>query len=709
MQQVNRRGISRRSFLKGLGALALTALPACRRAQQFAIEPEGCPEWQLPGESTAFATSMPWPTGSIPVLAVCHQGLPTMLHPNPHYASVRSGLPAFVQASLLDLYTPRRPAAPTFNGRPYPSQGIQGAFRAWSTALKEGRRVAFLFPAGYSPLRMAQVEALRQYRGTRFYAYDPVAEARAHTFPALDTLTDHALGKAVKFDTGMGSLTKLTEDLPEVEILFIFTPADAAGLHPAFAAALQHTQAETIRFCSLEEDHTARLCRYTVPQTHFLEEWGADADAYGNLCLRQPVTLPLRPAVSEAEALHSLLSGEELPMTNRPDISPARQWLLRAVPEAESALRQGIIPGKAPIPQPLPPAAPSGNTIFYLHPFYADGRFAHNPWLQETRFPLTGYAGAAEAFVPGTHNVCAVQVNSHTLPAVPEEQLQHICLPLCPQTLNATTPIIRQEIPSPHRPAKQLPPLSIGSPLRCPNADRPQWALVIDLSRCNGCSACTLACRAENNVPIVGAAELARDRDLQWLRIECYTGPHQHRVFVPTACRQCENAPCEAVCPVHATVHTDEGLNAMVYPRCWGTRYCSAACPYEARTFNFRDYARQAQATTALPANPQVSIRSRGVMEKCTYCLQRLNAARRNNTTPQTACQQACPHGAIRLIDLRHEAPESIITSFDAPNTTPRTLYTGSDTTRGLFQANTPGNSATTSMARMARGYPPRQ
>ncbi len=675
MQQANRRGISRRSFLKGLGALALTALPACRKAAQYCIEPEGCPEWQLPGEATCFATCMPWATGALPMLAVCHGGLPTMLQPNPHYADIRRGLPAFAQAALLDLYTEERPAEPTFNGRPYPCRGMQGAFRAWGTALREGRRVGFLFPAGYSALRMAQVKELRRYPGASFYAYDPLAEARPTTFPELDTLADATLGPAVAFDTGFGTLAELTADLGELEVLFIFSPADAAGLNRAFASALEHTQAETVRFCLLKQDRTAQLCRYTVPLTHFLEEWGADADAHGNLCLRQPVTMPLRAAVSEAEALHCLLSGDELPLTNRPELSPAREWLLRAVPEALNILRRGIAENTAPQPSPLHRLPATGGIAHYLHPFYADGRFAHNAWLRETWFPLTGCAGVAEAFLPGRYGVSCVAVHGTPLPACDVPGLQRICLPLCPQTIGATSAEKSSDTPDLHRPEKPMPPPRTGPAPQHAGADKPQWALLIDTTRCNGCGACTLACRAENNIPTVGAQDLAQHRDMQWLRIDRYRSPEGKLLYVPTACRQCENAPCEAVCPVHATVHTDEGLNAMVYPRCWGTRYCAAACPYEARTFNYRDYALAEQATTARPANPQVSVRTRGIMEKCTYCIQRLNAARRDGSSPQTACQQACPQGAIRLVDLRHDAPEQVLTSFDAPGTSPRTLY----------------------------------
>ena len=677
MNHTGRAGMSRRSFLKGLGALALTALPACRRAQQYAIEPEDCPEWQRPGEAISFATSMPWPTGAIPLLAVCHDGLPTALQPNPHYKHIRAGLPAFVQAAITDLYSPLRPESPTFNGKAYPAKGMVGAFRAWRTALRDGRRIAFLFPVGHSLLRSAHIAQLRQFNGASFYEYDPVAEPRCSTFPALDELTELTLGAAADFNSGCASLAELTAALPQLDVLFIFTPADPAAFHPDFAEALQHTPAETVRFCLSAPDRTAELCRYTVPLTHFLEEWGAEADAQGNLCLRQPVTMPLRQAVSESEALHSLLTDDELPLEERPALSPDRALLLQVLPQAESSLRRGIVEGHLPTARRLPRSAPTGAMVHYLHPFYADGRFAHNPWLRETWFPLTGYAGAAEVILPGSGAATAVLVNGSLLPAAHIEECTHICLPLTPQTVRAPLPLNEQGAPPfPHRTSRPLPQHSTGTSRQHQGAATPQWALLIDISRCNGCSACTLACRSENNIPTVGQEDLMNHRDIQWLSIERYHDELHRTHYVPSACRQCENAPCEAVCPVHATVHTDQGLNAMVYPRCWGTRYCSAACPYEARHFNFRDYSHNEQALTARPMNPHVSVRTRGVMEKCTYCIQRLNSATSTDgSPPQTACQQACPRGAIRLVDLRHEPPTTVLTTFDAVGTRPRTLY----------------------------------
>jgi Fe-S-cluster-containing dehydrogenase component/anaerobic selenocysteine-containing dehydrogenase len=409
-----------------------------------------------------------------------------------------------------------------------------------------------------------------------------------------------------------------------------------------------------------------------------------------------------------------------------------------------------------------PPAAKGLAVAFVPDPAMWDGRFAGNAWLQELPKPLTqqvwgnaALMAAGQAMALGLRNGDVVRITGgeRTIEApvliVPGHAERVITLPLgygraaagpvgSGVGFNAyelrssaaawgldditlvpakrrvalvTTQhhhslegrdIVRVALPADagtrSEPAPALPSLYPDH-----RSDGHAWGMTVDLDACIGCNACVVACQAENNIPVVGPREAAAGREMHWLRIDLYysgSPAAPQTWFQPVLCMHCEKAPCEVVCPVNATVHSSEGLNDMVYNRCIGTRTCSNNCPYKVRRFNWFDYARREPGKEGARLNPDVTVRPRGVMEKCTFCTQRISAARiaaRIEGRPVrdgdivTACQQACPARVFTFGDVNDRESAVSRSKQEGRNyallgelsTRPRTTYLARIAARG--------------------------
>ncbi len=490
-----------------------------------------------------------------------------------------------------------------------------------------------------------------------------------------------------------------------------------------------------------------RSAPYSLPLAHPLETTQQARDAFGRLWLSQALLLPLWGGKGLEEVLAGLL-GEELPA-----YTPEEKRALAEGRPLEEARPLALTPrpgleGRLP---PPPEEAPLELTLRPDAGLY-DGRYRENPYLQELPRPLTRLVWdgalllsekdaeglgllegvrARERKGDGRRPLLRVKAEGKeglfplwVEPALPAgsavASLAHLFLPGAGPygvELEATGrdyPLVSTQYHGHLGEVEAVRVMGEEEALKAeahgekhisfyppwPEGEH-AWAMSVDLSRCLGCGLCTLACQVENNIPVVGKEEVAKGREMHWIRIDRYYS-EEGVLHQPVMCQHCEKAPCEAVCPVAATEHSPEGLNLMVYNRCVGTKYCSANCPYKARRFNFFSYGeafvgkgdprKAKESPLALLMNPEVTVRSRGVMEKCTYCVQRIEQARAQAAVEgralrtgeiRTACQEVCPGKAIHFGDLKD--PEDPIQAhrkegrhyflLEEANTWPRTGY----------------------------------
>jgi MoCo/4Fe-4S cofactor protein with predicted Tat translocation signal len=555
--------------------------------------------------------------------------------------------------------------------------------------------------------------------------------------------------------SGDGDLSSLIADIGSgrIDSLLVAGVDLVHGATGALDAVGALRKLRKLYHCGLHLDATAKLGHWHVPATHYLESW-SDALAFdGSAALIQPLIAPLY----ESRTLHEVLAALSGDYTTSAHDLVRASWPQLEATAWDTALRTGRIDNAAPpsisppaLAMPEPPPQSQGVVLKLVpDPYLRDGTYAANLPLNELARPLSKLVwGNAAEMSPGMAAGLDVQNGDEVElraggsalilpvfihPAIPDNTVM-VALgwarafddspargvnafpllghdgPLVVRKTGGHAEIVTvqddysmegrdliREVDLANWPGPKAVPEEQPSVL--PQWDNPDeaWGMSIELTACIGCMACVSACAAENNTPVVGPAEVARGHDMHWLRVDRYFSGEPDAPatsFQPVPCMQCEDAPCEVVCPVNATVHTHDGLNAQVYNRCIGTRYCSQNCPYKVRRFNFFDYNEDITETSPLSLlmNPDVSVRERGVMEKCTYCVQRIAEARISGDISdkpiadgviQTACQQACPTRAITFGNIKdkgarvsvEKAEPSSYAMLAELGTRPRTTY----------------------------------
>jgi len=573
------------------------------------------------------------------------------------------------------------------------------------------------------------------------------------------------LSEPILADPGEGgALEALCADVAagRVDTLAILdaNPAYAAPADLKFAALMD--QVPVRLHAGLHYDETARLCQWHAPLAHELETWSDARAVDGRTSLIQPLVQPFYPVRSR----HVLLENLQGRLGAEARAPVAETWRERlGAPETEAwraALRRGFLDdpaqsisvAAAAAGAPIQARTEAGLTLLIRpDPTVWDGRFAHNPWLQELPKPFSKLtwdnaiwvspALARELelangdllrvrrgerriegpvwIVPGQsrrtlvahlgygrrtpdhladgagYDAGAIRTSEEAwrIDGVAVERVGGRVELASTQLHSALDghDFVRTAARAEAAPAPPEP----EPPSFYPEWEErgPQWGMSIDTDLCIACNACVTACVAENNIPMVGKDQVAKGREMHWLRIDQYhSGDVEDPLFFnqPVPCMHCEQAPCEMGCPVNAAVHDHEGLNLQVYNRCIGTRTCSSYCPYKVRRFNWFDFTGGDPPELQAARNPDVTVRDRGVMEKCTYCIQRISEARieaKKAGRPiaegevKTACQQVCPTDAIvfgRVDDpqsavSRRKAQSRSYSLLEEVNTRPRTTY----------------------------------
>ena len=598
-------------------------------------------------------------------------------------------------------------------------------------------------------------EALSASRGqglTSVGAHHPPAlHALAH---AIDRALGN-IGVTQGFETALetpttGTLAELADAIDRGEVgTLLVLDSNPAYSAPGFAGRMERISLRI--HAGLHFDETAELCHWHTPLAHALESWSDGRAADGSPVVMQPLVRPWLDVRSRHAVIGTLLgdgAGDRdlVRATWQLDDVAWRQALLTGSIAEKAAVRRIAEPEESDFAVPDSMRTQGLALIIRPDPCIWDGRFASNPWLQELPKPLSKIAwgnaihvspALARRYELENEQVVRLHVGDRHLSGpvwiMPGQERDTILVHLghgrrgggrvaedvgfdAFPLLGATGEVWIEKLGAKEAIAStqhhfamegeefvrfvgiagnKLPEAPTHANFFPPQSSHPAWGMAIDLDLCIGCNACVVACVAENNIPMVGKDQVAMGREMHWIRVDRYhegSPDDPQHVFQPVPCMHCEDAPCEMGCPVNAAVHSPDGLNLQVYNRCIGTRTCSAYCPYKVRRFNWFDLTGDDPPELRAQRNPDVTVRGRGVMEKCTYCIQRISAARIAAKKDDrqigegevvTACQAACPTQAIVFGDVSRR--DSAVSARKAngrdydllaeANTRPRTTY----------------------------------
>lgn len=581
----------------------------------------------------------------------------------------------------------------------------------------------------------AVAKDLKAHQGKALVIAGPKQPAEVH---ALVAIINQSLGAPIsytKLESYTPHVTALTELAGEISRGAVDTLVILGG-NPAYTSPANLDLAAKLKqipmtvYLGPDENETAAVTKWVIPEAHYLESWSDGTAPDGTVSIIQPMIEPLYGGKTAAEVISLGKSYDLVRATWLPTLKEAgwREALHNGVvPNTKTAEVKVAADAKKVAAMPAAKPADSGLEIaWYTSSSMYDGRFANNGWMQEApdtmtklvwmnaalvspktakdlsledgdmvkisvngksaEFPVMKQPGHADGSVSISlgygrskvgrvgkgvgHDAYALRSTdaySFTTGATLSKTGTRVGLPTTQHHHSLEgRPLLREaslaEYKKDPKVIEEMAEESKVEPLygTWNYSQGYQWGMAIDLATCIGCNACMIACQSENNIPVVGMDQVMRGREMAWIRMDRYYQGDENDpevLYQGVPCMQCENAPCENVCPVAATAHSPEGLNDMAYNRCVGTRYCANNCPYKVRRFNFYNFHKDMTEVEKMGSNPDVTVRMRGIMEKCTYCVQRIQETKIKAKVEgrrqihdgeiQTACQQTCPADAI--------------------------------------------------------------